>query len=104
MDRLTFYVGTQATAYFKAHPALPQADYAIVNQNPRLYTFPLVTGAPLYGATALAGTVAATPVTSSQLVTRTEQALAAGRPVYVWLHHDDHDLAWTTYLAEQYLP
>jgi hypothetical protein len=104
VDRLTFYTGAEATAYYKAHPALPQADYAIVNQSQRLYTFALVAGAPLFGSTVLAGTVAAQPVTGPQLLTRTKAALTAGRPVYVWLHHDDHDLAWTTYLAEQYLP
>ena len=108
VDRLTFFTGTQAAAYYKAHPDQPQADVAIVNQSPRLFSYPLVPHAPLFGATVLAGSVAPTTVTTADLLVRTRAALAAHRPLYVWLDHagrsGDHDNAWTTFLQEQYLP
>ena len=106
VDRLTFYSGAEAAAYYAKHPKLPPLDYAIVNQSPRIYTYTLVPGAPVF-LSAMAGTdPAAKPMASdlTHLVEGFARQRAAGAEVFAWLDHTDADNGWVTYLAEQFFP
>jgi len=104
VDRLQYLTGDAAKKYYAAHPDQPAQDYAIVNANPKIYTYTLVPNAPIFGAQVLAGNPAAQPLDSPTLVDRVTKALAAQQRVYVWLRHQDGGKGWTTYFAEQYLP
>jgi hypothetical protein len=104
VDRLQFLTGDAAKKYYAAHPDQPVQEYAIVNASPKIYTYTLVPGAPLFGAGVLTGSPQAQPLDAPTLVDRVGKALAAQQRVYVWLRHQDGGKGWTTYLAEQYLP
>jgi hypothetical protein len=104
VDRLQFLTGDAAKKYYAAHPDQQVQDYAIVNANPKIYTYTLVPGAPLFGAQVLAGNPQPQPIDAPTLVDRVTNALAGQQRVYVWLRHQDGGRGWTTYLAEQYLP
>ncbi len=104
VDRLQFLTGDAAKKYYSEHPDQPVQDYAIVNANPKIYTYTLVPGAPLFGAQVLAGSPQAQQLDAATLVDRVGKALAGQQRVYVWLHHQEGGRGWTTYLAEQYLP
>ena len=104
VDRLQYLTGDAAKKYYAAHPDQPLQDYAIVNANPKIYTYTLVPQAPIFGAQILAGSPAAQPLDAPTLVDRVSKALAGQQRVYVWMRHQDGGKGWTTYLAEQYLP
>jgi hypothetical protein len=107
VDRLTFYTGAKAAEYYHKHPELEAAEYAVVNQNPRLYTFTLVPGTPiLLGRMRSEGAAPTPPELSdaAHLASGFTRLKASGAEVYVWLNNDKKDNGWVTYVAEQYFP
>ncbi|MFN8079606.1 MAG: hypothetical protein U0Q19_08565 [Kineosporiaceae bacterium] len=104
VDRLTFYIGAKAADYYKKHPDLEPAEYAIANQSPRIYTFTLVPGTPIFLGPMIGQTDPPQPADAAKLASGFAAAKAAGTKSYVWLKHDGKDKGWVTYLAEQYLP
>ncbi len=104
VDRLTYYSGAQAAKYYDTHPDLERLDYAVVNQNPRIYSFHLVPGTPVFLGPMIGRTDPPSASDLQGLVDGFAQAKAQGREVFVWLRHNDKDNGWVTYLAEQYFP
>ena len=101
VDRLTYYTGAEAIAYYAEHPELTPSEHAVVNQNPRMYTFGLASRTPVLLGPVLGSTPQPAPSDAADLVSGFERARAAGQPVHVWLQHDGTDGGWVTYLAEQ---
>jgi hypothetical protein len=104
VDRLTFYNGARAKTYYDAHPELERAEYAVVNQSPRIYTFTLVTGTPVFLGPMIGLTDPPAASDADTLITGFQRAKGMGNEVFVWLRHNDKDHGWVTYLAEQYFP
>ncbi len=104
VDRLTFYVGAKAADYYKKHPDLEPAEYAIANQSPRIYTFTLAPGTPIFLGPMIGQTDPPQPADAARLLDGFARAKASGTKTHVWLKHDGKDRGWVTYLAEQYLP
>jgi hypothetical protein len=104
VDRLQFLTGSAAKKYYKDNPDKQQQDYAIVNQNPKIYTYTLVPNAPIFGSMALTGNPDPSPISADQLVQKSNEAMSNGQGVYIWMRHQDGGKGWTTYVAEQYLP
>lgn len=104
VDRLTFHTGKKAADYFAKHPELEPAEFAIENQNRRIYTFTLVPGTPIFLGPMIGQTDPPQAADAGQLVDGFARASAAGTEVFVWLRHDNKDKGWVSYLAEQYFP
>jgi hypothetical protein len=104
VDRLTFYNGARAKTYYDAHPELERAEYAVVNQSRRIYTFTLVTGTPVFLGPMIGLTDPPAAADAEKLITGFQRAKGLGNEVFVWLRHNDKDHGWVTYLAEQYFP
>lgn len=102
VDRLTYLTGAKAADYWAERADRTPRPFAVVNQNPRLYTFQLASSAPIYLGADLGGGSSATPTRSAApaLVSGVRAALARGEQVYVWLRHDETDGGWATYVAE----
>ncbi len=104
VDRLTFYSGKDARTYYAKHPDLEPADFAVVNQNPRIYTFRLASDTPIFLGSALGSSPTPVAADDDFLLGGFARTGQRSTPSYVWLRHDGKDGGWVTYLAEQYLP
>lgn len=104
VDRLTFLTGNKASAYYAEHPDLEALDHAVVNQNPRVYTFRLASDTPIFLSSTLGSSQTPTTADVDFLLGGFARAQQKGTPIYVWLRHDGKDGGWATYLAEQYFP
>jgi len=104
VDRLTFYGGAQAAAYYDTHPELERLDYAIVNQSTRIYSFTLVPDSPIFLGPMLGVTEPPRRSDGAHLVDGLSRLQREGGEAFVWLRHDAKDKGWATYLAEQFFP
>jgi hypothetical protein len=103
VDRLTYYGGARAAAYYDKHAELERLGYAIVNQNPRIFTFTLVPNSPIFLGPLIDRTDPPRRSDGAHLVDALARQ-AEGVEVFVWLRHTGKDHGWATYLAEQFLP
>jgi len=104
VDRLTFYGGAQAVAYYDKHPELERLDYAIVNQSSRIDRFTLVPDSPIFLGPMLGVTEPPQRSDGAHLVDGLSRLQQEGGEAFVWLRHDARDKGWATYLAEQFFP
>jgi hypothetical protein len=104
VDRLTFLTGKKASAYYAEHPDLEALDFAVVNQNPRVYTFRLASDTRIFLGSTLGSSPTPKAADVDFLLGGFARAQQQSTPIYVWLRHDGKDGGWATYLAEQYFP
>jgi len=106
VDRAQFLVGSAAERYYAKNPDLEPLDYAIVNANSRLRSFPLTDDAVVYSQFALGdgGSVRTQEISTDQLYTKAGELLGQNETVLLWLRHSEEPDGPVYYVAEQFTP
>lgn len=106
VDRAQFLTGSAAAKYYAKNPDLEPLDYAIVNTNRRLRSFPLTDDAAVYAEFALGdgASIRTQEIGTDQLVTKARALLDQKQTVLLWLRHTKEPDGPVYYVAEQYTP